>query len=67
MISHEQSKRILNSNKDEQYSDEEVKLISEFLDRWAKLSVELYFSQKKNTANDKKNEEGGMHEPGFKR
>jgi hypothetical protein len=51
MISHEECKKLLNKNGEDNYADEEVKAITELLSHWARLNVELYYSLKENQEN----------------
>lgn len=40
MLSFEQCKKVLNAN-NEHYTDEEIKLIMEFIKHWAKINSEM--------------------------
>jgi predicted membrane-bound spermidine synthase len=43
MFDLSQAKQILNEENQNSYSDEEVKLITELLFRWAQLTVDTYY------------------------
>jgi exonuclease V gamma subunit len=53
MISHEECKKLLNKNREDNYADEEVKAITELLSNWARLNVDLYYSLKETQENKK--------------
>jgi hypothetical protein len=52
MITHQKSKEILNK-KSEEYTDEEIAMITELLSNWARLNVDLYYSLKETQENKK--------------
>lgn len=58
LIEHNsKEKEILNSG-DHKYSDEEVKVISDFLWKFAELAVEMYYYQIESKQNEKSNYNG---------
>ncbi len=60
MVDFETSKKIL--NKDENYTDEEIKQIAELLQLFADLSVKNYFEHLKIPENEKSDNNGACIE-----
>ncbi len=57
MIKFEECKKILNKN-DEHYTDEEIKLISGFINHWARINAKTIVETLNHSENEKSSNNG---------
>ena len=57
MLKFEESKKVLNKN-DENYTDDEIKLIMNFIDHWARINAKTIKNKLNKSENEKSSNNG---------